>query len=1257
MVANVSLEDKTQHTIYNWITSDLLKALEDDDVDIVKSFFEDSQYDINQKFGYREQSFLKALTYTIKEKVLNYLLENGANANNVDLLDFAYRSEEDKISTESLIKLLKNGLSIPRNVEYFNEIKNFNEQLLADYINSNLIDVNEAVKLEYNDRPKSLLDMSLEFLGNEANSYHSKTVEALLAKGAKAEEVIATNSNTKTIIKHLPELINSGFNIKNNFAILASIISDEMLANLLEKEFIQPEFKYIGKRYASWSNEEIEISLFDLVCQRNLSQALEVMADKGLKLSQGFAILDLYYRVDFYKSNLLTLVKMGLNTSEIARLIKSNGGLKEEVLVDLINNNILDVNFIVDSTYRLESLLYISLEKGMQNLTKLLLDKGAEASSITFPGYASEGSIIAQSILVNLDILTKNGFKLLDNLERLFSYEGLNIEHAISLIDQGIIKPIDFIDCMRKAQQIKAVMKSKEFLNYLFEKGLNLDDEVSNTSNFSMSTKTKVSEVIASVFSTEALIPLFKNGLLKVSENLIISCLFSSDTRIGLVITLLQEGILEQDFKLWGSPLLKVCSTAHEVRDYLINHGAFEKLDQEQRDELVSLTIMNAGSNSDKALATLKLLSEQHGYKLSTANLCTTLVSSSEKLVQFAIDNGLDVNKALTVNLENWFYPTIGMLPIQLAAISSTWNVVEFLLKNGASLFTQTKEGYPLTTLKNLLGQVDSFTPLYIYQQGVKPHELDLLMLFGEHNWPNIKHFFGNIDFNQSFTLPNQLDYPNFYNNNPKLIGVKTLSFTHYYATKSLDILKKLIANGVDINATDSSGKTPIFYAANKEIAEFLLASGAKTDVIDNAGNTLLHSTSDIEQLKVFSELGIDQNANNNNDQKWYSNKSIKQLVENDLLPNWKEIPEVVNSALQKGNVIEAAFLQNKGGSVSYDLRHDIVESIKAGILASQEVNKFQALIGVLTKNGIQLPSFLHKYLNDPKDYENTNELKMVLNDQFLNPLVEKYLEGFEVNEVNRCLTDYSKYADSMSQVVQRIEEDLALEVLAINELTLVPLQEEHFVYRGLRLIDIESFTNHNFLHGHKALLKTGVHNFGFHAQEPWSKTIKSGFASWEFSGNYVSFSKSMATAFAGGNTGISSLPNSGGVLMQIKVGPETKFVCGRNMQEFELVTLSTIPVEAIKSLTIVGTGQVISNPNYKESALDSAKPLTEEEMIANYKAMGCEQYVSSNAEKMKNDGELSSYEKFIETFTSAEFAEHRKKVYLAAEPEICFVE
>jgi hypothetical protein len=1240
----------------------------------LKSFIADKKIDANLKINFLSEE-VSLLSMTLRNyydqylpKTAEYLLDNGARADNI-VISESFFGQPNGITIPVLTKLLNSGMNIHKNIKFFARIENFDETLLANYILTHSTQVNDP--LPNHKAQLSLLGFALEAFGNEANSYHSKTVEALLAKGARADGIIFTDRNTKTIINHLSELINSGFNIKNNFGALANFLNDETISNLLEQNFIQPELRYTGKRYASWRDDEIEISLFDLICQRKLSQALQVMAQKGFELAQDWVVPSVNYEAEFYKSNLLTLAKMGLNTSEIARFIKSGAGLAEEVLFDLVNNNILDVNFIVDSIYKKESILYIALEKGMQNLTTLLLEKGADASELKMPLNPLEN--ITRSYLINLDALIKNGFKILDNLNSLIDHKDFGIEQAKLLIEKGLLKSTDLLAYMRSSYQLKDELKSKEFLEYLFEKGLNLDDEVPNTQNFVAMPLEKVSIAIVSLFSSEALMALFKNGLLKVSEETIINLLRSFHNKQDVIIRLLKDGLLSLDLKINDEPLIMKCYNQHEISEYLINNGSFDKLDQAQKEEFVQNTI-NSRIRSlveFKTLNIIKLLTEQHEYKLREIDLYATLLSSSKELIQYAIDNGLDISKPYTLNANIMGADFKGLYPLQiyLRSYSYSFETIKFLVEKGADIFVKTPEGYPLSSFASHQ-EFKNDALLYFYEKGVKPHQIDFANLYGKNEWQNLEKYFADLNWNELFLLPNKDLFPSFYYEYPRFKDVECGTLAHLIAAKgskeameyliadkgNKEALEYLIKQNIDINATDSSGKTPIFYAANKEIAEFLFANGAKTDVVDNAGNTLLHSTSDIELLKVFSKLGANQDATNNDGQKWYKNKSIKQLIENDLLPNWKEIPELVNNALQKGNIIEAAFLENKGGSISYDLRHDIVESIKAGILASNEVNKFQALVGILTKNGIQLPSFLHKYLNDPKDYENTNELEIVLNNQFLNALVDKYLAQFELNEGNKCLTEYSKYAVSMSQVVKQIEEDLALEVLAINKLTLVPLTEEHFVYRGLRLTDVEGFISHNFLHGHKALLKTGVHNFGFHANEPWSKTEKVSY-SWEFSGNYVSFSKSMAEGFAGGNKGTSSLINSGGVLMQIKVGPETKFVCGRNSVEYELITLSTIPVEAIKSITIVGTGQIISNPNYIESALDNTKPLNEVDMIANYKAMGCEQYVNSNKEKMKNGGELSSYEKFIETLTPAELAEHRKKVYLAAEPEMCFAE
>jgi hypothetical protein len=1250
----------------------LLYAIYEDDVAKAESIFETNKFNINQEFDHNQLSIVEKSFQFHSEKVLSYFLEKGADASKIKI-DYTTRKE---FFFKHISELIKNGFDLLDNLpsimethwsfitpEIQEQHKNILDDNLMSFIIDKKIDIN--LKIKFLSEEVSLLSLILK---NYSGQYLPKTTKYLLDNGARTDDIIATDLSAKTIISHLPELINSGFNIKSNFGALANFLNDETISNLLEQNFIQPELIYTGKRYDSWRDDEIEISLFYLVCQRKLSQTLQTMAQKGFKLAQDFVIPHIYGSDgEFYKSSLLTFAKMGLNTSEIARFIKySYEGLKEEVLIDLINNNIFDVNFIVDSTYRIESILYIALEKGMQNLITLLLEKGADASELKIPLSPLEN--ITRSYVINLEALIKNGFKLLDSLDELLKHEDFGLEKVKSLIDADLLKPIDLISHLRSTHyqndNNNNKLRSEELLEYLFEKGLNLDDEVPNTQNFGINPPHKVSQAIIGIFPSQALIPLFRNGFLKVSDEIITGLLSPHYLNQDLIFTLLEEGLLSLDFKSEDQPLLMMCSHMHKVSEYLINNGAFEKLDQAQKEEFVQNTILRSAPwvEFNTVFNIIKLLTEKHDYNLREIDLYTAPFSSSKELIEYAIDNGLDINRPYTLNTNIMGVDFKGLYPLQIHLMSYLYSfeTVKFLVEKGADIFVKNTEGYPLSsfTLSSFIFQQESKSDalLYLYEKGVKPHQIDFLGLYGNSKWQDLEKYFTDLNWNELFLLPNKDHFSNFYYEYQRFKDIEKVTLAHLIAAKgNKEALEHLLKQNIDINATDSSGKTPLFYATHQVMAEFLIANGAKTDVVDNAGNTLLHITSEIELLKTYSKLGIDQNATNKNGQKWYSNKSIKQLIENDLLPNWKEIPDLVNKALQKGNIIEAAFLQNKGGSISYDLRYDIVKSIKAGILASNEVNKFQALIGVLTKNGIQLPSFLYKHLNDPKDYENTNELEMVLSDQFLNALVDKYLSSFEVNEVNRCLTNYSKYSVSMSQVVKKIEEDLALEVLAINKLTLVPLTKEYFVYRGLRLEDIEGFISHNFLHGHKAFLKTGVHNFGFHANEPWSKTEKASY-SWEFSGNYVSFSKNMAEGFAGIGT-TSQVIGGGGVLMQIKVGPETKFVCGRNSAEYELITLSTIPVEAIKSIPIVGTGRVISNHNYKESALDNAKPLNEAEMIANYKAMGCKQYVENNRDKMKAEGELSSYEKFIETFTPAELAEHRKKVYLTAEPEMCFVE
>lgn len=61
-------------------------------------------------------------------------------------------------------------------------------------------------------------------------------------------------------------------------------------------------------------------------------------------------------------------------------------------------------------------------------------------------------------------------------------------------------------------------------------------------------------------------------------------------------------------------------------------------------------------------------------------------------------------------------------------------------------------------------------------------------------------------------------------------------------ANNDLKAMKKLLANGLDVNAQDKNGDTAITYAleyGHIEMAELLIANGAKLDIPDREGRSL----------------------------------------------------------------------------------------------------------------------------------------------------------------------------------------------------------------------------------------------------------------------------------------------------------------------------------------------------------------------------------------------------------------------------------
>jgi ankyrin repeat protein len=80
----------------------------------------------------------------------------------------------------------------------------------------------------------------------------------------------------------------------------------------------------------------------------------------------------------------------------------------------------------------------------------------------------------------------------------------------------------------------------------------------------------------------------------------------------------------------------------------------------------------------------------------------------------------------------------------------------------------------------------------------------------------------------------------------------------------NIEVVKQYIAAGVDVNAKNSFGMTPLHYAAgadHKEIAELLIAKGADVNAKNESGSTPLFGVIDGEIVELLIAKGADVNA------------------------------------------------------------------------------------------------------------------------------------------------------------------------------------------------------------------------------------------------------------------------------------------------------------------------------------------------------------------------------------------------------------
>ncbi len=93
------------------------------------------------------------------------------------------------------------------------------------------------------------------------------------------------------------------------------------------------------------------------------------------------------------------------------------------------------------------------------------------------------------------------------------------------------------------------------------------------------------------------------------------------------------------------------------------------------------------------------------------------------------------------------------------------------------------------------------------------------------------------------------------------LFSVVNCKNVSLHKVSDLDTVKKLIANGADVNAFDGEMNTPLHYVDYPQIAEYLIEKGANLSPKNKKGHTPLHVASfenKLEIVKVFVTKNTD---------------------------------------------------------------------------------------------------------------------------------------------------------------------------------------------------------------------------------------------------------------------------------------------------------------------------------------------------------------------------------------------------------------
>lgn len=231
---------------------------------------------------------------------------------------------------------------------------------------------------------------------------------------------------------------------------------------------------------------------------------------------------------------------------------------------------------------------------------------------------------------------------------------------------------------------------------------------------------------------------------------------------------------------------------------------------------------------------------ERKGLQYSRASFMKEIAAGNKETVDLFIKAGIGVNDKDTNR--------IGMTPLMVAITNQRIEIVKLLLDNKADV--NAKDSFGRTALIYAVNGKS-----YEYVTGAETHtttspSVEIVKLLIDRG--------ADVNFVEPTTGMNML-------------------FVAVYNNKTPEILKMLIAKGVDVKAKDKKGKTVLMAAADSgmvDMAKILIDSGADLNAKDQAGYTALmlacllddKETADgrLDVVKLLVDNGADVNAKDN---------------------------------------------------------------------------------------------------------------------------------------------------------------------------------------------------------------------------------------------------------------------------------------------------------------------------------------------------------------------------------------------------------